>query len=340
MMEDENKNIDDESIPVKQNGIQVSMLGVIIGVTLSLVYLLTVGLLSGLVFRDINACKSNSGALDGLTTTVTPITTKLDGLTTTVTPITTKLDGLTTTVTPITTKLDELTTTVTPITTKLDGQTTTVTPITTKLDGQTTTVTPITTKLDGLTTTVTPITTKLDGLTTTVTPITTKLDGLTTTVTPITTTTQPYIPLIALNATLPSYYDVSNYKLKMNIKFNPYLKTVDNTEFGGQVDITMNLGISTSEIIFHAGSQLLILDPIVITNAATGAIVASVLKAQHGSTINDFHYIKLPTNLNAGNYKLSILFGNTIQSLYNNRGLFAREYLDDLIRRYFIIDQK
>jgi hypothetical protein len=85
---------------------------------------------------------------------------------------------------------------------------------------------------------------------------------------------------------------------------------------------------------------LLILDPIVITNAATGAIVASVLKAQHGSTINDFHYIKLPTNLNAGNYKLSILFGNTIQSLYNNRGLFAREYLDDLIRRYFIIDQK
>jgi hypothetical protein len=228
MMEDENKNIDDESIPVKQNGIQVSMLVVIIGVTLSLVYLLTVGLLSGLVFREINACKSNSGALDGLTTTVTPIT----------------------------------------------------------------------------------------------------------------TTTQPYIPLIALNATLPSYYDVSNYKLKMNIKFNPYLKTVDNTEFGGQVDITMNLGISTSEIIFHAGSQLLILDPIVITNAATGAIVASVLKAQHGSTINDFHYIKLPTNLNAGNYKLSILFGNTIQSLYNNRGLFAREYLDDLIRRYFIIDQK
>ena len=51
----------------------------------------------------------------------------------------------------------------------------------------------------------------------------------------------------------------------MNVKFTPYSKTVDNTDFGGQVDITMNLAISTSEIIFHAGSQLLILDPISYT---------------------------------------------------------------------------
>ena len=117
----------------------------------------------------------------------------------------------------------------------------------------------------------------------------------------------------------------------MNVRFLPYLKSIDQTGFSGNVDITFGLAAPTSEILFNAAKEIVILEPILITNLATNAVI-TVLKAQH-RPINDSHLISLPSSLSAGYYKLSISFDNNITSLYGNRGIFAREYLDDLVQR-------
>ena len=144
----------------------------------------------------------------------------------------------------------------------------------------------------------------------------------TTTTKSATTTTTP---------SLPSTFDVLNVNLKMNVRFLPYLKSIDQTGFSGNVDITFGLAAPTSEILFNAAKEIVILEPILITNLATNAVI-TVLKAQH-RPINDSHLISLPSSLSAGYYKLSISFDNNITSLYGNRGIFAREYLDDLVQR-------
>ena len=51
-------------------GMKVSMNAIIITIAISAVYLLTVGLISGLVFRKINTCDSNSNAQGGGTTPI------------------------------------------------------------------------------------------------------------------------------------------------------------------------------------------------------------------------------------------------------------------------------
>lgn len=94
---------EDGFVEVKgKKGFNVSMNVIIITIAVSAAYLLAVGLISGLVFRKINACESNSNAQGGGTITPTTVTTTTSTPMTVTTTASTPMTVTTTTSTPMT----------------------------------------------------------------------------------------------------------------------------------------------------------------------------------------------------------------------------------------------
>ena len=108
--------------------------------------------------------------------------------------------------------------------------------------------------------------------------------------------------------------------------------TIDGTSFDGEIDISFNLKAPTREIVFHHDSQLEILDPIQLLNVDTNQLT-QIRDQEHRPVKNDYYYINLNTTIGAGRYKLSVNFESQYKSLYENRGIFTVQYLDDLAQQ-------
>lgn len=155
------------------------------------------------------------------------------------------------------------------------------------------------------------------------------------TIPPLTTTTTS--SAIYEQLRLPPIYRVSSYNLKIKFSYSPNLRIKDGTGFNGTVDILFDLTSPTSQILFHADSQLQILDPIIIVNQNNPSDLTQLMNSDHRPVKNDYHFINSTRVFPIGSYKMTVSFLSQYQSLYENRGIFALTYLDDLNEKYFII---
>ena len=132
---------------------------------------------------------------------------------------------------------------------------------------------------------------------------------------------------------LPNIYQVSSYNLKLKFSYSPNSRISDGTGFNGSVDIIFNLTSSTSQILFHVDPQLQILDPIVVVNQLVTTDITTLNSVEHRPVKNDYHFINSTKTFNAGSYKMTISFVSQYQSLYDNKGIFAVTYVDDLLQQ-------
>lgn len=308
-MADESKNTEtptnNQFVSVTKPGFTLTFKPVVLILAASIAYLLVVCLISGLVFRDINICKADSGAQVDVTTKST-VPTPTTTTTTTNTPTTTTNTPTTTTMSPITT--------ITTVTTPTSTQTTPTTP-TTRITTTTTTAT--TSSSTSASTTASTTSSTSTGRTVTLTSQST-------------TTTQSSSGNIYENLRLPDIYEPINYNLKIHFFFSPDLKSVDDTTFDGLIDMTFNLKKDTREILFHVDPQIQVLSPIIIVNTDT---LTQVLINTQRPVINEYYYITTNTTLTTGKYIISVPFLSQYRSLYENRGVFALRYLDELNER-------
>jgi hypothetical protein len=279
-------------------GFNVSMNVIILTIAISAAYLLAVGLISGLVFRKINACESNSNAQGGGTITPTTVTTTSSTPMTVTTTASTPMAVTTTASTPMTVT------------------TTASTPITLT----TTTSTPMT-----VMTVTTSSSTHITLTTTSSTPI--SLSTTTSTLMTVTTTTSTTPKPIYENIRLPDIFQPYNYNLDIKVDFTPMGVSASN--FSGTVKISFTLKSSTQEILFHADPGLKINDPIVIRNLMTNSDQTVGPNEMHLAVKNEYYYIKLNNALSPGNFTITLNYVSTYKSLIGNRGLFAAQYLED-----------
>ena len=121
--------------------------------------------------------------------------------------------------------------------------------------------------------------------------------------------------------------------MKIKFFFSPDTKTpTDGTEFDGEIDMYFNLKASTSQILFHADPQLEVLDPIIITNKITNEEI-TVFNQEHRPVKNEYYFISLNRMLAVGSYKMFVNFRSRYSTLFENRGVFAVRYLDDLVQK-------
>jgi hypothetical protein len=340
-------------------GFNVSMNVIILTIAISAAYLLAVGLISGLVFRKINACESNSNAQGGGTITPTTVTTTsstpMTVTTTASTPITlttiasSPMTVTTTASSPITltttasSPITLTTTTSTPMTvmtvtttssTPMTVTTTVSTPmtVTTTVSTPMTVTTTVSTPMTLTTTVSTPMTvtttttsTPITLTTTSSTPI--SLSTTTSTLMTVTTTTSTTPKPIYENIRLPDIFQPYNYNLDIKVDFTPMGVSASN--FSGTVKISFTLKSSTQEILFHADPGLKINDPIVIRNLMTNSDQTVGPNEMHLAVKNEYYYIKLNNALSPGNFTITLNYVSTYKSLIGNRGLFAAQYLED-----------
>ena len=317
--------INDNFIEVKKPGFTLTFNMIVIILSVSVAYILAVCLISGLVFRNINACTPESSAQNQNTT---PLPT-----TPTTTPTTPSTTPTTSPTTPSTTPTTPPTTPTTPPTTPTTPPTTPTTPPTTPTTPTTSPTTPPTTPSTTPTTSPTTLPTTPTTAPTTSTTSTTSATSSRTLPTITTVTTSPTdapTDFIYESLRLPNIYETTNYNLK--IKFgSPDLKI--NDTFEGTIEMNFNLKAPTKEILFHADSQLKILDPIKILNVDTNEQV-TITNEIHKPVINEYYYINLNSRtLNPGRYRISMGFKSLHQSLYEKRGAFALRYLDNLVEK-------
>jgi hypothetical protein len=84
--------------------------------------------------------------------------------------------------------------------------------------------------------------------------------------------------------------------------------------------------------LFHADAKLEVLDPIRLLNVDTNEEIV-IRDQEHRPVKNDYYYINLTRTIMPAKYKLSVNFKSLTKSLYENRGVFAATYLDDLVER-------